>query len=324
MNVKLLADTYGAHQSRVTTFLVEYPRFIEPEVLRHRSLSFSAASSRAVNLKKHIEKVSSNYFVPWFTKDAKGMSAKEYLEEQDDLKAAKLWESAVRRCIKVCTDLSNLKVHKQHASRLLQSFEYQEMIITGTQWESFFELRCPKYYIPGYENDFYRSRIDIERTIKKYDLNGFDPEKHNKSGAQPEIQILAERMWDLYNLSVPKTGGIHLPFGYNENYSIEDNIARNVAKCARISYLSDNDDIEQDRVLYNKLKSEFHWSPFEHICFPIKPEDWKLFSTSSLFKDKEGKQMIYTINGVCKNFTGFIPLRFIEENNLDIKRYGNT
>lgn len=324
MNVKILADTYGNHNSRVTTFLVEYPRFIEPEVLRHRALSFSAASSRAVNLNKHIERVKSNYFIPWFTKDARGMSAKEYLDKDQDSKASILWKSAVKESIEVCESLSKLGVHKQHASRLLQSFEYQEMIITGTNWESFFELRCPKYYIPGYEKDYYRSLVDVIRMTDKYDLKGFDSEKHNASSAQPEIQHLAERMWDIYNLSVPKTGGIHLPFGFNETLSLEDNLARNVAQCARISYLSDVDDIEKDKVLYNKLKAEHHWSPFEHICFPMSLNEWSLFSTSVFYKDKEGKQMVRTDSGLCKNFKGFIPLRFIEENNLDFNKYGNT
>lgn len=324
-SVKVLAYSASLEtHDKLLTLLVRFPRIIEPEVLRHRSLSFSAASSRAMNASGHIKKVTEDMFIPKFTKEQKGMSAKEYLDEKEQDYASLSWQIAGSTALIKSKKLVQLGVHKQHATRLLQPFEYQEMIITGTNWESFFELRCPKYYIPGYENDYYRSLVDVIRMTDKYDLKGFDSEKHNASSAQPEIQHLAERMWDIYNLSVPKTGGIHLPFGYNETLSLEDNLARNVAQCARISYLSEVDDIEKDKTLYNKLKAEHHWSPFEHICFPMSLHEWSLFSTSVFYKDKEGKQMVRTDSGLCKNFRGFIPLRFIEENNLDFNKYGNT
>ena len=316
-SVKILADTRGINGTRLTTFLVKFPRFIEPEILRHRSLSFSAASSRAVNLEKHIEKVDKEYFIPKFTKDNKGMSAKEYLSGQEEGWATLAWGIALNEVISASKEFLKWGVHKQHGSRLLQPFEYQEMIISGTEWESFFDLRCPKYFIPGVDGEVYRSKLDVQHIVDKYDLKGFDPDKHNKSEAQPEIQHLAEMMWDLYNLSIPETARVHLPFGYNNKYTLEENIARNVAQCARISYLSEVDDIEKDLLLYSKLKGSQHWSPFEHVAFTIDTEEWYDFTVKERLGD------VATVkNGVCKNFRGFVQLRWFEELNLeDVKLY---
>jgi thymidylate synthase ThyX len=310
--VKILADTRGLHETRLTTFLVKFPRFIEPEILRHRSLSFSAASSRAINLEKHIDKVDKEYFIPKFTKDNKGMSAKERLSGQEEGWATLAWGIALNEVINASKELLKWGVHKQHGSRLLQPFEYQEMIISGTEWESFFELRCPKYYIPGVDGEVYRSKLDVQLIVDKYNLAGFNSEKDNKSEAQPEIQELAEIMWDLYNLNTPNISRVHLPFGYNDKYSVEENIARNVAQCARISYLSEVDNIEKDLLLYSKLKGSQHWSPFEHVAFAMDTEDWYDFGVTTKVKDS-----VYTQNGWCKNFRGFVQLRFLEELNLD-------
>lgn len=310
--VKILADTRGINGTRLTTFLVKFPRFIEPEILRHRSLSFSAASSRAINLEKHIEKVNKEYFIPEFTKDAKGMSAKEPLGSQEKGWATLTWGIALNDAINASKELLKWGVHKQHGSRLLQPFEYQEMIISGTEWESFFDLRCPKYFIPGVDGEVYQSKLDVQCIVNKYDLKGFDPNKHNKSEAQPEIQELAEMMWDMYLLSIPKTSQVHLPFGYNDEYTLEKNVARNVAQCARISYLSEVDDIEKDQLLYSKLKGSQHWSPFEHVAFAMDTEEWYDFRVTTKMN-----AFSYTQNGWCKNYRGFIQLRFLEELNLN-------
>ena len=268
VKVEILADSVNLRGNRVTTFKIKFPRIIEAEILRHRMLSFSAASSRAINLEKHIEKVEKDPFIPTrFTKDCRGMSAKEYLSDTQNAYAEDIWRQALEDVLIAAKKLNNLGVHKQHASRLLQPFEYQEMIVTGTDWENFFSLRCPQYYILGLEEDTYRSQEDVQRVIKKYDTKGFDPLKHNKSTAQPEIQELAEMMWDEYQNSVPEmllSGEWHLPFGRFTS-DVDLDIKINCAKCASISYLTENDDWKKDIDLYNKLIQMKHASPMEHV-----------------------------------------------------------
>lgn len=324
VETKILADSINPFGNRVTTFKIKFPRIIEAEILRHRMLSFSAASSRAINLEKHIEKVRKDPFIPTrFTKDCKGMSAKEYLSDIHNPFAEDAWKCALENTLDVVRSLNRLGVHKQHASRLLQPFEYQEMIVTGTDWENFFSLRCPQYYILGLEEDTYRSQQDVQRVIKKYDTKGFDPLKHNKSTAQPEIQELAEMMWDEYQNSVPEMllpGDWHLPFGKFTS-DIDLDIKINCAKCARISYLTENNDWEKDVELYNKLIQMKHYSPTEHVCRSMSAEECNSFVKGKLMVDDDG---YFTIEGpsmdfpcefgYCNNFRGFIQQRYLIEN----------
>lgn len=349
VKIEILADSVNPWGNRVTTFRIKFPRIIEAEILRHRMLSFSAASSRAINLEKHIEKVERDPFIPTrFTKDCKGMSAKEYLSDTHNLCAKDAWECALENTLDVVKRLNRLNVHKQHASRLLQPFEYQEMIVTGTEWENFFSLRCPQYYILGLEEDTYRSQQDIQRVIKKYNTKGFDPLKHNKSTAQPEIQELAEMMLDEYRNSIPEMllpGEWHVPlcpefddlhsFLVTENSNIDQDIYSKAyqevynkacvmvscARIARISYLSEVNDFKKDIDLYNKLIQMKHYSPLEHVCRSMTEEEYNSFVKGKLMVDNdeyftiEGPSMEVPCEfGYCNNFRGFIQQRYLAEN----------
>jgi len=337
VETKILADSVNPFGGRVTTFKIKFPRIIEAEILRHRMLSFSAASSRAVNLEKHIEKVGKDPFVPTqFTKDCKGMSAKEYLSDIHNPSAEDAWRCALENTLDVVKRLNRLGVHKQHASRLLQPFEYQEMIVTGTDWENFFSLRCPQYYILGLEEDTYRSQQDVQRIIKKYDTKGFNPLKHNKSTAQPEIQELAEMMWDEYQNSVPEMllpGNWHIPlcpdfdelhdFLIGENGNVNQDIYDKTcimvacARIARISYLSKVNDFKKDIDLYNKLIQMGHYSPTEHVCRSMTEEEYYSFQRGKLEQYTDDFLITFQCNsrtiGYCNNFRGFIQQRYLVE-----------
>lgn len=315
---KILADSISAenHESIITVY-VRFPRIIEPEVLRHRSLSFSAASSRAMNASGHIKKVTGDMFIPKFSREQKGMSAKEYLDKEEQDSASLAWQIAGAAAIEESKKLVQLNVHKQHATRLLQPFEYQEMIITGTMdsWRSFSALRCPLYYVPGLEGDFYHSLDEVDRVCKKFNLLGFDKNVHNASQAQPEIQELAEKIYDCISNSESvflKPGEWHLPFGRFTD-SIDLDIKINCAKCARISYLSESKDWNKDVALYNKLVDSKHWSPLEHVARVASREELnKTKQTATAIID--GKKVTKTFEGKYYNLSGFISQRFLVEN----------
>jgi thymidylate synthase ThyX len=319
MQAKVLAnsinDNIGTLHGLITVY-AKFPRIIEPEILRHRAFSFSAASSRAINSEKHINKVDIDFFMPYkFTKEQKGMSAREFVEGQPAGWATIAWGLAGNECIKQAKELVKQGVHKQHATRLLQPFEYQEMIITGTYkaWNNFFELRCPRYYIPGVEDEYY-SLKEIDHVITKYDLQGFDKSKHNNSQAQPEIQQIAELIYDLVQESRAtrlNENEWHLPFGrFTEDIQLDQKI--NCAKCARISYLSDNKDWTKDQELYDRLVKDNHWSPLEHVARPLNQREYE---KSSLRQEYEvnGNTHLKIIPGSFYNLEGFISLRFLEE-----------
>jgi len=305
--VKIIADSmrYGAKE-RITTFLVKFPRFIEPELLRHRMFSFSAASSRAINMEKHISRVDSDYFCPApFTKDCKGMSAKESITGVAADHAVSTWRRAKQQAIQTAHALRTLEVHKQHASRILQPFEYTEYLITATEFQNFWNLRCPQYITEA--GNRYKSKKELER----YMSYGYECE--NTSQAQPEIQELAELMYNAYVENEPvllHKGQWHIPFGDNipHSFSLLDRLLIASARMARISYLQHDgtQDFNADLNLSKRLQSVEHWSVFEHCARTMDALEFSCFIKGDTSKKPQ--------LGTCNNLVGFIPFRYALEN----------
>ncbi|MCX9024643.1 MAG: FAD-dependent thymidylate synthase [Candidatus Methanoperedens sp.] len=238
--------------SRLTTFILTYPRFIHAEFMTHRMISRNASSSRAIPVKKQIQEVIDNPAIPLkFLKNQKGMQGGEALENQDE--AVQTWLAAGKEAVKFAQKLADLEVHKQYANRILEPWAHITVIATATDWDNFFALRI-------------------------------------HPAAQPEICELATQMWNLYKDHKPKeevrTGYWHLPlvtedeikeccalFGVNclkeSEEALKIAIKRSVAKCARVSYKNHDgttNTLTQDIELYNRLlgSSPIHASPAEH------------------------------------------------------------
>lgn len=243
-------DSVAPSGSRITTFVLTYPRFIHSEFMTHRVLSRNASSSRAIPTSKFLEAIQTNPAMPIaFSKNCKGMQAKEEIDNQDD--ARRIWLEARDAMMNFAKQLSDLGVHKQHANRLLEPFQHITVVATATDWDNFFALRCHK-------------------------------------DAQPEFRELATQMWKIYSESEPMSlniGEWHLPFATPEelgnlrlkyffnspdyqNYA-QSLIKRSVARCARTSYNThdgtDNTP-EKDLELYTRLVGgdPLHASPTEH------------------------------------------------------------
>ena len=61
---EILADTIAPCGVRLTTFKVTFPRFILAEFNTHRALSRNAASSRAIPVRRLLEQVEREPFIP--------------------------------------------------------------------------------------------------------------------------------------------------------------------------------------------------------------------------------------------------------------------
>jgi len=230
INAVIIADSI-ANNSRITTFLVDVPQIIVKELLRHRMFSFSSSSMRAIPFKRVLQDIKENMFVPMaFQCHHSGMQGTEYLSGQE-LENAKLqW---IQSGLKACDEaerLYNLGVTKQLCSRIIESFGYAKILITATEFENFFELRCPKYYFEP-SDKYFRSRrefveewnatfwvgsdISEKATVDSWTFEQWQ-ERFNHSQAEIHIQALAEVMWDTMNESTPKelkAGEWHIPFG---------------------------------------------------------------------------------------------------------------
>lgn len=231
----ILKDTINNWGARITTFEINAPRFLLAEVNTHRVIAKSAASSRAIPVKKRIEMVRNEPFVPkTFGKNRAGMQATEELTDNDAMAAMSAWLAAADAAVMYAAELEMAGVHKQQANRVLEPFTYFQGVLTATEWDNFFRLR-------------------------------------NHGDAQPEFQELASLMQEQYERSTPILNEVHLPYSDDLPYGNDLKTAMMVssARCARVSYKTFSgvtSTPEEDIDLCDKLISAGHMSPFDHVA----------------------------------------------------------
>ncbi len=241
IQAKIIADSKSVRGERITTFLLTFPRIILSEFNTHRMFSRNSASSRAIPFKKMVESVETNPFIPiaW-QKDHKGMQGTEYMHSNYDEILVNNWLLARDNAVEQAKELNELGATKQLCNRLLEPFMWHTVICTATNYDNFFNLRCPEYLISWYPSDrpealeptqaIFKSRKDaIARTEGECDgWTEEDWRECNISQAEIHIQALAEAMWDARNESTPKVLGIgewHIPFANTISHSIlEDEV----------------------------------------------------------------------------------------------------
>lgn len=354
INAKVIADSANEFGNRITTMVVTMPRYILAEFNTHRMFSRNSASSRAIPFKKMVESVKNNPFIPiaW-QKDHTGMQGTEYFQHTDPYGTSGLtmpkviemqWLEQRDNAIKTATELNEqLRVTKQLVNRLLEPFMWHTVIITATEFENFFALRCPQYNFELDDvNDItVRSRKDMYNKFphQKDVLDGLsDLDWLNRNAGQADIHMmaLAEAMWDALNESTPKqlkAGEWHIPFGdqidyvgqayYNvaKQFINDDNkddvdvlaIKIATARCARVSYtvVGEEDkpaNYENDIKLHDRLAASGHWSPFEHCAQCMSQDEYE----GSGFTDSHNEEHF----GWSGNFRGFTQYRktFANEN----------
>lgn len=298
ISAKIVADSISQGK-RITTYELEYPRFIHSELMTHRVFSRNAMSSRAVPIEKMIEQVKTDYASPLhWGKNQAGMQAKDELEGEALNAMKTYWRDAAVIASEIAEDMDKVGGHKQIANRILEPFQTMKTVLTSTEFENFFWLR-------------------------------------NHEDAQPEIKKLAEEMLKAQEESEPlelKVGDWHLPYFETSfwdgdwpaldingtEYSLEDAKAISASCCAQVSYRKLDDSLEKALNVYKRLvESEpVHASPFEHQATPI----------SELVDDECDKPWIYWPNGVTHvdkegrlwsaNFCGWIQHRQLIPNNV--------
>lgn len=260
ITAKIIKDSINIEGNRVTTFELEYPRFIHAEFMTHRQLSKNSSSSRAIPSNKMIDLIKNNPAMPiYWGKNKSGMQAKEEVSLNQERLAKLLWKGQMYSAFITTKLFNKLGLHKQISNRILEPFQMIKIVCTATEWDNFFNLR--------------------------YHLD-----------AQPEIIMLAHLMYQEYSTNKPKLlqlGQWHLPYvdsieytetdvGYGEYennqwyyidnniISLEDAIKISVASCAAVSYRTENMTLEKANKIYDMLiKAEVkHSSPLEHqaIC----------------------------------------------------------
>lgn len=236
---------------RLTTMELTIPRIILAELNTHRKISKNSASSRAIPVKKQIERVRTDPFIPQkWGKNEKGMQSSQPLSNAERILAVEEWLLARDNAIHAVEILGNpegLNVHKQWTNRLLEPWMWQTCILTATEWENLRGLRV-------------------------------SPE------AQPDFEIGARMLFEAFDASKPQTrmvGDWHLPYVTdNDEHMLRDEFAGDTAfvmeqlkrvsagRCARVSYLN-HDGVRvpaEDLGLFTRLLFGPHLSPLEHVA----------------------------------------------------------
>lgn len=238
--VKIIADSIHATTGkRITTFQLRYWRAIHGELMTHRVFSRNASSSRAIPVKKVIEQVRNDPAMPiHWGKNQSGMQANDVLTGEELKLVQKQWINAAQNAADTAEIMMNAKLHKQVANRILEPFQYIEVVLTATELDNWFELR-------------------------------------DHEDAQPEIRELAQLMKQALESSSPRQLQIwewHLPYITDEEHTLHPIgllLKVSAARCCRVSYLRHDGmspDIDKDIQLCDDLAGSrpIHASPFEH------------------------------------------------------------
>lgn len=265
IQAEIIADSISKAGVRLTTFQLRYPRFIHAELMTHRAFSRNASSSRAIPVKKMIEDLLHDPALPVFWGSNKpGMQAGAELTGVDLEVVKTHWMNGMITAIDYVETMVGRGLHKQIANRMLEPWAHINVIVTATDWNNFYTLRCHE-------------------------------------DAQPEIRALAELMREVQEASEPVLlghGDWHLPYivrvgelndveevtdrltidGCHEIVPTKEQINEllikiSVARCARVSFLTHEgkvSTIPEDLVLYDRLlgSQPLHASPAEHQATP--------------------------------------------------------
>lgn len=258
---------------RLTTLLVRHPWVVHAEFLRHRILSPSVASSRAIPLNEQIESVTKEPYIPykWGAKK-KGMFATEVVPEEQQQRARDRWLYARDEAIKVALELEELGIHKENGAQLLKPFGYVSALWTGTEWENFFNLRTPVQAREEMRVLARRVRIAMEANKpvqRALHLPYIKHQEHTQVAARPGE--ISQKL---------KLGALpdQLPLHNKEMALHQDWIAlsfASAARCARLSYNKldgGKASLEEDVMKGAQHALDGHSSVLEHQGFVLRPE----------------------------------------------------
>lgn len=345
----IIADTLN-EKFRATTFMITVPTCLVAELRTHRILSqitevqyegqelnelnMSANSDRAIPMSRRLSDVLENPYIPIFTGVNPGMQGRFDLPSEARKKAKELHLHQLGKqgfISYLFEEFEKLGIHKQVANRHLMPWAWSTVILTGTEWDNFFDLRCPKYMVDGH---IYRTRRELFINRPEYQMKDeIELYNINQSMTEPTFMRIAELMKELYDYSNPKEQKYHIPFEdfINselskdiEEFSKEHDIPANdirmligASLCAKSSYDTQErkDTLNKHLVRTSGLAIERHMEPFSH-CLEAMSKEQLLsgFYKTYMKEDDYGNQYNYVENGWCYNVRGFVSLRYKLEN----------
>lgn len=323
ITAKIIADSVSSVSGdRITTFELEYHRYIHGEVMTHRMFSRNAASSRAIPVKNMLELVRNSPAMPiHWGKNQAGMQAKEECDaplgfdqelssgwkSTSYLTKDAAWKAGADNAAMLAEKFSDAGYHKQIVNRLVEPFQMIKVVVTATSFDNFFWLR--------FHED-----------------------------AQPEIAELARCMLVAYKRSKPQEltpGEWHVPYvdvSFDESgivYSVDGvpitkdyAIKVSASCCAQVSYRKSDNSLEKAETVWERLVASqpVHASPTEHQATPMQsPNGFITVHTEQGYRNEYEKGVTGRLldttsgnlsSGLSNNFKGWIQHRALIANNV--------
>lgn len=252
---KVVAHSYvEATGAELATWEATFPRVILAEFNTHRrastddgwwSASSNAASSRAVPVRKMLEEVKADPYIPVFQKAQPGMSGKDTMDTEFLRVMLQSWLSSRDYACRSAEAMLDAGSHKTVPNRLLEPFAMTTVVVSMTDIDNFMGQR-------------------------------------NSPQADPSMRELAAVMENALDDSTPRLldiGEWHLPYltGSERNdYDLATQRRISASRCAGVSYLNQGRiDVDKDLERYAKLikADPPHWSPLEHVATPAYTAD---------------------------------------------------
>jgi hypothetical protein len=251
----IILDSISPEGVRLTTFEIEVPRIVWAEFMTHRMFSRNASSSRAIPFDKMIKQLEGT--PSRFGKNVAGMQdSGDHKELVNGLYLpAEWWRLAKLSAINFSRAFADAGYHKQISGRLTEPFQIIKAIVSATEFDNFFWLRCDE-------------------------------------AADPTLQELANCMAQAYGVSQPSIrapGEWHLPYisydydcisgvsywedsSYAKRLTLEEAITISCARCAAVSYRNVDYDLAKCKEVYERLVNadRKHSSAMEHCATPIE------------------------------------------------------
>ena len=296
IKAKVITDSISAHTGqRITTFELDYNRYIHCELMTHRVFSRNSSSSRAIPIQTMINHVKDNTAIPiHWGKNQSGMQAKTEVEDSVKQTATQIWLQARDDAISHAQRLSANGLHKQIVNRILEPFQMMKVVVTATSFDNWFNLRL-------------------------------------HPDAQPEIHELAKVMYEALALSEPMElshGEWHLPyiererdeegvikyFVYNQDedptseayghqyyvpLTLEQAQKISCSCCAQVSYRKSDNSIEKAIAIYDKLVGSKPMHCYDDKTEVLTEQGFKLWSDVT----KENKLAV--VSPDTNKFIGF-------------------
>lgn len=294
---KIILDSISPAGKRLTTITATYPRFIHCEILTHRDRARNSASSRAIPFPAMLERIDENPVVPLtWPGEQNGMQGGPPIPEALRPLACAIWLQAyedakghAKRLRDIETyalngqwanygkhltrdeidelhlysgvpDTPAICVHKSIPNRIVEPWMWITVVMTATEWENFFRLRCHS----DAEIHFQKIAGMIREAIR-----GSVP-------AIPEENIIPVSNGEdcgevVEHWHMPFVTGFDLDELVEREFEMDDIKKISVARCARVSYLTHEQtrDPAKDIGLFDRLVqgSGFgHWSAHEHVA----------------------------------------------------------